>query len=56
MLTKWKVNPDKTITGSVSGSPRLNDGDVVTTSEVVAGLPKQFGKVTTASGTTYYLA
>jgi len=56
MLTRWSVNPDGSITGIVSGSPHLNDGDMVTTSPIVSGLLKQNEKVTTATGSTYYLA
>ena len=56
MLTQWTVNADTTITGIVSGSPNLRDGDVVTTSEIVAGVPKRFGRVRTSSGSTYFLA
>ena len=56
MLTQWTVNSDTTITGIVSGSPNLNDGDVVTTTEIIAGVPKRFGRVRTSSGSTYFLA
>jgi hypothetical protein len=56
MLSKWNANPDGTITGIVSGSPHLNDGDMVTTSPIVSGTVQQFEKVVTETGSTYYLA
>lgn len=55
MLLQWSRSADGTITGIISGSPNLNDGDTVTTSPIVAGLIKRFQKVTTASGSVYYL-
>jgi hypothetical protein len=56
MLSNWYANPDGTITGIVSGSPHLNDGDMVTTSPIVSGIVKQYEKVITETGSTYYLA
>ena len=56
MLSKWNANPDGTITGIVSGSPHLNDGDMVTTSPIVSGTVKQYEKVVTETGSTYYLS
>lgn len=56
MLSKWNANPDGTITGIVSGSPHLNDGDMVTTSPIVSGTVQQYEKVITETGSTYYLS
>jgi len=56
MLSQWRVNPDRTITGTVSGSTTLCDGDVITTSEIAKGIPERNGKVITASGSIYFLA
>lgn len=55
MLTEWSSNADGTITGYVSGSSSVSDGSMVTTSPVVTGIAKQYEKVTTATGSTYYL-
>jgi hypothetical protein len=55
MLTQWSTNADGTITGRVSGSPSMGEGAMVTTSPVVAGIAKQYEKVTTVTGSTYYL-
>ena len=55
LLTGWTTNVDGSITGVVSGSPTMNDGDMVTTSPIVSGATRQFESVTTASGSTYYL-
>ena len=54
-LTRWSTNSDGTITGIVSGSSQMKDGDIVTTSVIVSGDAKQNEKVTTVTGSTYYL-
>ncbi len=56
MLTNWSANPDGTVTGIVSGSPHLNDGDMVTTSPIVSGTLEHDATVITETGSTYYLA
>mmetsp|Transcript_64669 Transcript_64669/g.185987 ORF Transcript_64669/g.185987 Transcript_64669/m.185987 type:complete len:565 (-) Transcript_64669:344-2038(-) len=55
-LVEWSANDDGTITGVVSGSAKLNDGDMITTSPIVEGSPQQYATITTASGSAYFLA
>lgn len=54
-LSKWSANDDGTITGVISGSPSIDDGDLVTTSPIARGNKKRFESVTTVSGSVYYL-
>lgn len=54
-LTNWSINNDNTITGVISGSMNIPDGDLVTTSPIVRGERKRFGTVTTESGSIYFL-
>eukprot|EP00980_Cylindrotheca_fusiformis_P013543 scaffold3450_cov114-Cylindrotheca_fusiformis.AAC.48 len=54
-LTRWTVNDDGTITGVISGSTSIGDGDLVTTSPVIDGRKERFQAVTTATGSVYFL-
>jgi hypothetical protein len=54
-LTCWDINKDGTITGIITGSTNIQDGDLVTTSPVIQGQRKRFKTVTTISGSEYYL-
>ena len=54
-LTRWSANADGTITGVVSGSPHLKDGDIVITSKISSGEPAAKTKASTETGSTDYL-
>ena len=55
MLTNWTINTDNTITGIITGSRNIQDGDLVTTSPIAQGERKRFGTVRTTSGSVYFL-
>ena len=55
ILTGCTFNDNGTITGYIFGSPKLEDGLLVTTSKIVEGKKEQFETVATASGSLYYL-
>jgi hypothetical protein len=54
-LSGWKVNDDNTITGYVFGSPKIGDGNLITTSAIARGERKQYEIVATISGSLYFL-
>lgn len=54
-LVKWRKNRDSTITGFITGSSSFDEGDRITTSEIVSGLIKSGQVVKTGSGSRYYL-
>ena len=54
-LSGWKVNDDNTITGYVFGSPKIGDGNLITTSSIARGERKQYEIVATISGSLYFL-
>ena len=54
-LLRWNVNDDGTITGIISGSPNIDDGDLVTTSPIARGKKRRFETVKTVSGSSYFL-
>ena len=55
ILTGCTFNDNGTITGYIFGSPKIEDGLLVTTSKIVQGTKEQFETVATASGSIYYL-
>jgi hypothetical protein len=54
-LLKWSTNKDGTITGVISGSPSMDDGEYITTSPIASGEKKRGKTVTTQSGSKYFL-
>lgn len=54
-LTGWTIDDDGTVTGVISGSRGIDDGDIVTTSPIVDGRKERFETVTTISGSVYFL-
>jgi hypothetical protein len=54
-LSTWSANDDGTITGVISGSQYMEDGDLVTTSPIAVGNMKRSETVTTVSGSAYFL-
>ena len=54
-LTGCVFNDDRTITGYIFGSPKIDDGCLITTSPIVDGERMQFETVTTATGSLYFL-
>eukprot|EP00557_Chaetoceros_sp_GSL56_P008337 CAMPEP_0176505254 /NCGR_PEP_ID=MMETSP0200_2-20121128/16395_1 /TAXON_ID=947934 /ORGANISM="Chaetoceros sp., Strain GSL56" /LENGTH=1628 /DNA_ID=CAMNT_0017904793 /DNA_START=134 /DNA_END=5020 /DNA_ORIENTATION=+ len=53
-LSKWKQNPDKSVTGLIYGSRAFKDGESITTS-IVKGDVSGNSVVQTVSGSKYYL-
>lgn len=54
-LTKWKQNPDGSITGTISQSSSFRDGESITTSPLKTKEPSGNSLVVTISGSRYYL-
>jgi hypothetical protein len=54
-LSRWSANDDGTITGTISGSANMEDGDLVTTSPIAKGKMNRLETVTTVSGSAYFL-
>lgn len=54
-LSRWKTNKDGTITGIITGSPYIDDGEYITTSPIAGGEKKRGKTVTTQSGSKYFL-
>ena len=55
VLSSWSANDDGTVTGVISGSPNIEDGDMITTSPIADGKMKKLETITTISGSKYYL-
>ena len=55
ILTGCVFNDDGSITGYVFGSPKIDNGVMITTSPIVYGEREQFETVCTTSGSLYYL-
>lgn len=53
-ISKWKLNPDKSISGFISGSTAFKEGEPVTTSGI-AGVADANTLVRTKSGSQYFL-
>ena len=53
-ISKWKLNPDKSISGFISGSSAFKEGEPVTTSAIV-GNAADNTVVRTKSGSQYFL-
>jgi hypothetical protein len=54
-LSKWSTNEDGTITGIITGSPSMDDGEYITTSPIASGEKKRGITITTQSGSKYFL-
>ena len=54
-LLKWSKEKDGTITGIITGSPSIDDGEYITTSPIASGEKKRGTTVTTLSGSKYFL-
>ena len=54
-LVKWRKNGNGSITGFISGSPKFDEGENVTTSPITSGTIKAGEVVQTGSGSKYYL-
>jgi len=56
VISRWKKNPDGSITGMISGSKAFKEGEKVTTSKLAPGQTVAAGSlVVTASGSKYFL-
>ena len=54
-VTRWRQNPDQTITGLVKGSRNFDDGSRITTSPITSGTIASGEVVKTGSGSRYFL-
>jgi len=54
-LTQWSCNDDGTISGTIFGSSKIRDGNLINTSPIAAGQSRRFRLVTTVTGSVYFL-
>lgn len=54
-LSRWRKNPDGSVTGNVSGSSNFTNGEKITTSKIVKGSFASGEIVVTGSGSRYFL-
>jgi hypothetical protein len=54
-LSRWRTNPDGSLSGIVRGSKSFEEGERITTSPIVKGSVENGQVVTTGSGSRYFL-
>ncbi len=55
-LKSWTLNPDNSVTGTVTGHPSIPDGEVITTSVLIEVPEGRVRKVATVTGSVYRLS